>query len=70
VTLNLCVLKYFPVGESKRLDVVVKSFNLLNRSNAQINPVFGSGPIPITGFRQPIGGTGARQIQLSLDFEF
>jgi hypothetical protein len=47
------------------------SFNLLNRANvAQINPVFGSGLIPITGFRQPIAGIGARQIQFSLDFEF
>jgi hypothetical protein len=71
VTLNLRVLKYFPLGESKRLDFVVESFNLLNRANvAQINPVFGSGLIPITGFRQPIAGTGARQIQFSLDFEF
>jgi len=71
VMLNLRVLKYFPLGESKRLDFVVESFNLLNRANvAQINPVFGSGPIPITGFTQPIAGTGARQIQFSLDFEF
>ena len=71
VTLNLRVLKYFPFGESKRLDFVVEAFNLLNRANvAQINPVFGSGLIPITGFRQPIAGTGARQIQFSLDFEF
>jgi hypothetical protein len=71
VTLNLRVLKYFPLGESRRLDVVVESFNLLNRTNiAQVNPVFGSDLIPITGFRQPIAGTGARQIQFSLDFEF
>jgi hypothetical protein len=48
VTLNLRVLKYFRLGESKRLDFVVESFNLLNRANvAQINPVFGSGLIPI-----------------------
>jgi hypothetical protein len=52
------------------LDFVVKSFNLLNRANAQINPVFGSGLIPITGFRQPTAGTGAGQILFSLDFEF
>src|SRR6266851_10391925 len=29
---------------------------------SQINPVFGSGLTPIRGFRQPIAGTGARQI--------
>jgi hypothetical protein len=71
VSLDLRVLKYFPFGESKRLDLVVESFNLLNRVNvAQINPVFGSGLISIAGFRQPIAGIGARQIQFSLDFEF
>jgi len=37
---------------------------------AEINPVFGSGLIPIAGFRQPTEGLGARQIQFSLDFEF
>jgi hypothetical protein len=70
-SLDLRVLKYFPFGEARRLDLVVESFNLLNRANvAQINPVFGSGLIPIAGFRQPIAGIGARQIQFSLDFEF
>jgi hypothetical protein len=50
---------------------VAEFFNLFNRANvSQINPVFGSGLIPIPGFRQPIAGTGARQIQFSLDFEF
>ena len=71
VTLDLRVLKYFPFGESRRLDLVAESFNLLNRANvAQINPVFGSALTPIAGFTQPIAGTGARQIQFSLDFEF
>jgi len=55
----------------KRLDVVAEFFNLFNSANvSQINPVFGSGLTPILGFRQPIAGTGARQIQFSLDFEF
>jgi len=68
---DLRVLKYFPFGGAKRLDVVAESFNLFNRSNVlQANSVFGSGLTPISGFRQPIAGTGARQIQFSLDFEF
>ena len=68
---DLRVLKYFPFGGAKRLDVVAEFFNLFNRSNvSEINPVFGSGVTPIPGFRQPIAGTGARQIQFSLDFEF
>ena len=69
--LDLRVLKYFPFGPSRHLDVVVESFNLLNRANvAQINPVFGSGALPLAGFGQSIEGLGARQIQFSLDYEF
>ena len=71
VTMDLRVLKYFPFGESKHLDLVAESFNLFNRTNvAEINPVFGSSLIPIMGFGQPTTGLGARQVQFSLDFEF
>ena len=70
-TMDLRVLKYFPFDGVKRLDVVAEFFNVFNHSNvSQINAVFGSGLTPISGFRQPIAGTGARQIQFSLDFEF
>jgi outer membrane receptor for ferrienterochelin and colicin len=71
VTMDLRVLKYFPFGESRRLDLVAESFNLFNRANvAEINPVFGSNLNAIPGFRQPTQGLGSRQIQFSLDFEF
>jgi outer membrane receptor protein involved in Fe transport len=70
-TMDIRVVKYFPFGGVRRLDVVAEAFNLFNSANvSQINPVFGSGIAPIAGFRQPIAGTGARQIQFSLDFEF
>ena len=70
-TMDCRVLKYFPFGGVKRLDVVAEFFNLFNSANvSQINPVYGSGLSPIPGFRQSIAGTGARQIQFSLDFEF
>jgi hypothetical protein len=70
-SMDLRVLKYFPFGGVKRLVVVAEFFNVFNHSNvSQINPVFGSGLTPISGFRQPIAGLGARQIQFSLDFEF
>ena len=70
-TIDFRVLKYFPFGGVKRLDLVTEFFNLLNRANvSEIDPVFGSGLQPIPQFRQPIAGTGARQIQFSLDFEF
>jgi len=65
------VLKYFPFGGVKRLDVVAEFFNLFNSANvSQINPIFGSNLTPMPGFREPIAGTNARQIQFSLDFEF
>jgi hypothetical protein len=58
------VLKYFPFGGAKRFDVVAEFFNLFNSANvSQINPVFGSGLTPIPGFRQPIAGTVACQVQ-------
>ena len=70
-TTDLRVLKYFPFGGAKRLDVVAEFFNLFNRTNvSEVNPVFGSDAAPIPGFRQPLLGAGARQIQFSLDFEF
>jgi hypothetical protein len=70
-TMDFRVLKYFPFGGAKRLDVVAEFFNLFNGANvSQINAVFGSGLAPIPGFREPVAGTGARQIQFSLDLEF
>jgi hypothetical protein len=70
-TMDLRILKYFPFGEVKRLDVVAEFFNLFNHANvSQINPVFGSGLTPLPGFERGLAGTGARQIQFSLDFEF
>jgi Carboxypeptidase regulatory-like domain/TonB dependent receptor/TonB-dependent Receptor Plug Domain len=70
-TMDFRILKYFPFGGVKRLDVVAEFFNLFNSANlSQINPVFGSSLTPMPGFRQPMAGTGARQIQFSLDFEF
>jgi len=70
-TMDFRVLKYFPFGGAKRLDVVAEAFNVFNSANvSQINPVFGSDLTPMTGFRQPIAATGARQVQFSLDFEF
>jgi hypothetical protein len=69
--MDLRILKYFPFGGMKRLDVVAEVFNLFNHENlAQINQVFGSTMLPMAGFARPIGGTGARQRQFSPDFEF
>ena len=65
------VLKYFPFGKTAHLDLVAEAFNLFNHSNVlQINPVFGAGILPQSGFLQPITGAGARRVQFSLDYEF
>jgi hypothetical protein len=71
VNVDFRVLKYFPFGESRHLDVVAECFNLFNHPNVlEINSVFGSGSTPIAGFGQPLEGMGARRVQFSLDFEF
>lgn len=71
VNVDFRLLKYFPMGKAAKLDLVAEAFNLLNRVNVtRINPVFGSGASPLPSFLQPLPGSGARQIQFSLDFEF
>jgi hypothetical protein len=59
------------MGKTAKLDLVAEAFNLLNHMNVtRINPVFGSGAAPLPSFLQPLAGTGTRQIQFSVDFEF
>ena len=51
VNMDFRVLKYFPFGESRHLDVVAEFFNLFNHPNVlEINPVFGSSLTPIAGY--------------------
>ena len=70
-TLDLRVLKYFNVKPHGKLDLVVETFNLLNRTNvSQINAVYGPLLTPLAAFGRPIEAGIARQIQFSLDFEF
>ncbi len=70
-TVDLRVLKYFKLTEHGKLDVVVESFNLFNRRNVtEIDPVFGAGRAPATGFGRPIEASNPRQVQFSIDFEF
>ena len=70
-SVDLRVLKYLPIGEHGKLDFVAEAFNLFNRTNvSQINPFFGSGSRPLSGFGQPVEAFNARHLQFSLDFEF
>jgi hypothetical protein len=62
------VLKYFPFGETAKLEVVAEAFKLFNRANiAQNNPVFGLGTAVLPGFLRTFTALGGRRIQFSLD---
>ena len=70
-TIDLRAVRYFPLGGVRRLDFVVESFNLFNRTNVrEITPFYGSGASPLPGFAQPLDGFNPRQLQFSIDFEF
>ncbi|HET6199032.1 MAG: hypothetical protein ACHP8A_13475 [Terriglobales bacterium] len=70
-SLDFRVLKYFPFGEYAHLDLVAEAFNLFNHPNvAEINPYFGSGALPLSGFGAPIEGLTARRVEFSIDFEY
>ena len=69
--LDLRVLKFFKVGEHGKLDLVAESFNVLNHTNVLgSNQVFGTGTTPMMAFGIANKASNARQIQLSIDFEF
>ena len=71
INLDLRALKYFPMGEMRRLDLVVEAFNIFNHPNVlSLNPFFGSGGTPLSTFGVPTSFAAPRQIRFSIDFEF
>jgi len=71
INLDLRALKYFPMGEARRLDLVVEAFNLFNHPNVlSLNSYFGSGVMPLSAFGMPTSFAAPRQIRFSIDFEF
>lgn len=71
VSLDLRILKAIPMGEGRHLDLVAESFNVLNHTNVTaVNPFFGIGPVAAPWFARPIDALAARQVQVSIDFEF
>ena len=71
VQLDLRVLKFFKVGEHGKLDFVVETFNLLNRTNiAALNQAYGAKISPIPVFATANKAGIPRQLQFSIDFEF
>ena len=71
INFDVRVLKYFPMGDRRRLDLVVEAFNLFNHRNVLgLNSFSGSGLTPISSFPSPISFAAPRQIRFSIDFEF
>ena len=71
INVDLRALKYFPMGERRRLDLVVEFFNLFNRPNVMsVNQYYGSGVVPLSSFGAPTAFAAPRQVRFSIDFEF
>jgi hypothetical protein len=71
INLDLRIVKYFPYGETRRLDFTAEAFNMLNHPNVLVtNPFYGSGPVPLPSFGTPAAFTAPRQIRFSIDFEY
>lgn len=71
INFDLRVLKYFPFGERRRLDLVVEAFNVFNHPNVlTLNSFFGSGLTPLSSFGVPTSFAAPRQVRFSIDFEF
>jgi hypothetical protein len=71
INFDLRALKYFPMGERRRLDLVVEAFNVFNHPNVlSLNSFFGSGVTPLSSFGMPTSFAAPRQIRFSIDFEF
>ena len=71
VIFDVRALKFFPMGEHGRLDLVVEAFNLFNHPNVlSLNQFFGSGLSPLPAFGAPTSFAAPRQIRFSIDFEF
>jgi hypothetical protein len=68
---DLRIVKFFPYGETRRLDFTAEAFNMLNHPNVLvINPFYGSGPVPLPSFGAPAAFAASRQIRFSIDFEY
>jgi hypothetical protein len=71
INFDVRALKYFPLGEKRRLDLVAEVFNLFNHPNASsLNPFYGSGGAALANFGAPTSFAAPRQIRFSIDFEF
>ncbi len=69
--MDLGVVKTINLGEHRHLDLIRQIFNLFNHTSATaINPFFGTGTLPLPGYRQPIQDFSPRIIQFAVNFEY
>lgn len=70
--IDLRVLERFWLNDRKQLlDFAVDFLNLTNTTNPrELNPFYGRGTLPQSGYGRIIDSAGPRRIQLSVEFEF
>ena len=67
----LRVSRVFPIKGTHHAEVMVEAFNLFNHVNVvNVNNTFGTGPIPLPTFGQPVAAADARQVQLGVRWTF
>jgi hypothetical protein len=66
-SLDLRLSRRFRLKDRRNLEVMVESFNTLNRTNFQFpNATFGTGTTPLPAFGRPTAAADPRQIQFGL----
>jgi hypothetical protein len=70
-SLDLRLGQRIDLGGSRKAELLLEAFNLLNRPNYQLpNSTFGAGALPRPGFGEPTAAADPRQIQLGLRVSF
>jgi outer membrane receptor for ferrienterochelin and colicin len=68
---DLGVVKTIELGEHRHLDMITQVFNLFNHTSAAaINPFFGSGAVPLSGYGRPVQDFSPRIIQFAANLEY
>jgi hypothetical protein len=70
-SLDLRLARRFRWRENRTLELIVESFNSLNRSNFMVpNNVFGTGAGPLASFGRPTAAADPRQVQIGIRVGF
>ncbi|HEV7646425.1 MAG TPA: TonB-dependent receptor [Pyrinomonadaceae bacterium] len=70
-SLDLRLSRRFVFSEAMNLELLIESFNVLNRANFSVpNNTFGTGTVPLAAFGRPTAAFDPRQIQVGFRFNF